>query len=86
MAAEEGWAVAMVNLALLIEDDDHGGDLNEPDDEDYPACTAIMFNLALLLQETGRREEALHWYERAAERGDEEAAEEAARLHAASRE
>ncbi|MBG0823341.1 hypothetical protein HS048_21665 [Planomonospora sp. ID91781] len=42
-----------------------------------------MFDLALLLQETGRRQEALRWYERAAERGDEDAAGEAARLHAA---
>jgi TPR repeat protein len=42
--------------------------------------------LGALCRDTGRREEALHWYERAAERGDEEAAEEAARLHAASRE
>ncbi|WP_203863719.1 tetratricopeptide repeat protein, partial [Planobispora rosea] len=65
--------------------DDHGGDLNEPDDEDYPTYTEIIFDLALLLEETGRGEEALLWYERAAERGDQEAAKESARLRASLR-
>lgn len=51
-----------------------------PGDEDYEANTAIMFNLAGLLEEAGRPDEALDLYSQAAGRGDAEAAEEVARL------
>ncbi|GAB3989178.1 hypothetical protein GCM10029978_113590 [Actinoallomurus acanthiterrae] len=49
-------------------------------DDDYAANTNIMYNLAVLLEETDRPQEALDLYHQAAARGDAEATQDIARL------
>ncbi|GAA2605571.1 hypothetical protein GCM10010411_44680 [Actinomadura fulvescens] len=60
--------------------DDLADSCDGPGDDDYEANTAIMCNLAGLLAETGRSDEALALYRQAAERGDLGAAEQASRF------
>jgi TPR repeat protein len=60
--------------------DERADSCDDPGDDDHAANTAVMYNLAGLLEETGRRAEALDLYRQAAERGDAGAGGEVARL------
>jgi hypothetical protein len=60
--------------------DERGHSCDVPGDDEYESNTAIMYNLATLVEETGRPHEALSLYRHAARRGDVEAAQEAVRL------
>ncbi|MFC5179983.1 tetratricopeptide repeat protein [Actinomadura harenae] len=80
-AAERGHTIAMINLAILLEDDDRDAAMawTLRAAEEGTGLTA-QHNYGIFLEEDGRLDEALDLYRQAAERGDREAAEEAARL------